>query len=92
MFKLIIVGTIAAVSFAQTHPINSDIVEEIKSKTSMWTPMDPATNPLGSRSVGEIMGLLGTHIQGPANLPAPEVSADLADNFDSRTQWPDCVH
>jgi hypothetical protein len=36
MFKLVIVGTIAAFAFAKDHPINADMIEEIKQKASIW--------------------------------------------------------
>lgn len=37
MFKLIIVGTVAAyVAAEMVHPVNKEIVEKIKEKTSKW--------------------------------------------------------
>ena len=62
MFKLAIAGTIVASALAQGHPINEDLINEIKEKTQKWIPADPATNPLANKSMSQIMGLLGTHI------------------------------
>jgi hypothetical protein len=36
MFKLVIVGTIAAFTLAKEHPINADMIHEIKQKASTW--------------------------------------------------------
>jgi hypothetical protein len=36
MFKLVIVGTIAAFTFAKEHPINADMIHEIKQKAATW--------------------------------------------------------
>lgn len=38
MFKIIILGTIAAIAASQSHPINEDIVKEIKEKATSWYP------------------------------------------------------
>ncbi len=92
MFKLVIVGTIAALAAAQSHPVNENIVNDIKQKTSLWQPMNPSENPLANKSMNEIFGLLGTHIQGPANLPEPELLESVPESFDSRQQWPSCIH
>lgn len=60
MFKLAFVGTIAAFAFAQQHPINDDLVEEIKQKTNSWVPHSADENPLKDKSMSELMGLFGT--------------------------------
>jgi hypothetical protein len=93
MFKLVIVGTIAAFAAATiNHPVNKEIVEDIKQKTSQWVPMEPEENPLAQYSTNHILGLLGTKISEPANFPGPALVDNLPDNFDSRTQWGSCVH
>lgn len=92
MFKLAFVGTIAAFAFAQQHPVNEDLVEEIKQKTNSWVPHSADENPLKDKSMTEIMGLLGTVIQGPVGLPGPIPANGVPTEFDSRTQWPGCVH
>jgi hypothetical protein len=35
MFKLVVVGTIVAMA-AASHPINQDMVNTIRAKTSLW--------------------------------------------------------
>jgi hypothetical protein len=36
MFKLVVVGTILVSAYANHHPINEDIIKEIKEKASSW--------------------------------------------------------
>lgn len=93
MLKLVVIGTIAALGFAQQHPVNHDIVAEIKAKASTWVPMDVHQNPLKDKTVLEIKGLFGTVVQGPVGLPGPAPSnADLPTTFDARKEWPECIH
>lgn len=93
MFKLVIIGTIAAFASAQRHPINPDIVNEIKSKADTWKAHDVETNPLKNLSVHEIQGLLGTVVQGPIGLPGPVPTNEmLPATFDAREKWGSCVH
>ena len=98
MLKLIVVGIVATLTSATPltrHPVNADIVAEIRAKAATWTPMDPSENPLSKKSLEEIQGLVGLELR-----PRPEgsihkrtpVKADLPKSFDSRTQWPSCIH
>ena len=59
MFKLAIVGTVAAYATAKFHPINEDIVKEIKAKATTWTAHEPSENPLRHHSAEHLQGLLG---------------------------------
>lgn len=92
MLKLAVIGTLAASALAQIHPVNYDIVNEIKEKTDRWTPADPEHNPLASKSFDEIMALMGTILSGPTGLPEPQISAEAPQTFDSREQWKECIH
>jgi len=49
MLKLVIVGTILGFAAANYHPINKELVEELKSKVS-WRVHDVETNPLAHKS------------------------------------------
>lgn len=62
MYKLVVIGTIAAFAAADVHPINKDIVSEIRSKATTWTAHDVETNPLKNLSIEEIQARLGTII------------------------------
>lgn len=92
MFKLAIIGSISAFAYAQQHPVNQELVEEIKQKTNSWAPHAVEENPMSGKSMTEIMGLLGTHLQGPVGLPDPIPVNGVPSTFDSREQWEGCVH
>jgi cathepsin B len=93
MYKLVVIGTIAAAAFGMTHPVNHDIVNDIKNKADSWTPFEVEANPLRALNVAEIKGLLGTIVQGPVGLPGPAPSnGDVPSTFDSRDKWGKCVH
>ena len=86
MFKLAVVGTVAALATAtKVHPINEDIVKEIKAKATTWTAHEVLENPLRHRTHDELLGLLGTHPETAVNngFNAPSVT-DTPLNFDSR--------
>lgn len=84
MFKLVIVGTIATLAFAE-HPINKNIIQAIKSATNSWTPYEEGENPLGNLSVDRIKALLGTNVLPPFEIPEPEHSNDVVpESFDGR--------
>ena len=93
MYKLIIIGTIAAFA-AATHPINENIVREIRSKTRAWKAHEPHQNPLSNWTLEDIQARLGTIVQGPVEgIPSPLPSNDdLPKSFDSRDKWGHCVH
>jgi cathepsin B len=97
MFKLAVVGTVAAMASAKFHPVNHDMVNEIKQKATSWVPHEVHENPLAKLSVEEINGLLGAKVgpipdgeEGP--FPEPEEPTSVPATFDSRSQWPGCVH
>ena len=67
MFKLAIVGTVAAYVAAKSHPINEDIVKVIKAKATTWTAHEVAENPLRHHSAESLQGLLGDHGMSTSN-------------------------
>src|SRR3712207_4668747 len=95
MFKFVIVGSTAFIAFASdvAHPVNEDMVKAIKAKTTKWTPAEVHENPLSKIPAKKLLGLLGTNVAPASPLFAsPEALKDLPDSFDSRTQWPNCIH
>lgn len=60
MLKLVIVGTVFAVAQAIQHPINSQIVSQIRERTHRWVAHDVEANPLRNRTYFDLKGLLGT--------------------------------
>ena len=97
MFKLAVVGTVATMASALYHPVNHDMVNEIKAKATTWIPHEVHENPLSKLSTEEILGLCGTKV-GPIDaneespFPAPEEITSVPATFDSRTAWSGCVH
>jgi len=93
MFKLAVVGTVAAVAAASNHPVNKDVVEHIKKHADTWTPFEAHENPLANLTVEEVFGLLGSKI-GESNenthYKSPEINADIPAAYDSRSTG--CVH
>ena len=59
MYKLVLIGTILASAFALRHPVNEDMVAEIKKYAKSWTPMEVSENPLSKYTVDEVYGMLG---------------------------------
>ena len=60
MFKLAVAGTFAAVALAQEHPINEDIIAEIKEKTDLWQPAEVSENPMRFYTIESLRGRFGT--------------------------------
>jgi len=94
MLKLASLASVASLALADVfNPINENLVNEIKAKTNKWTPYEPSENPLADKSHVELFGLLGT-IYRPAygDRQPPMENLDLPASFDSREQWPKCIH
>ena len=97
MFKLAVVGTVAAMATAKFHPVNHDLVNEIKEKATTWVPLEVHENPLGKLTTEEVYGLLGAKV-GPIDsnealpFPEPEELTAVPATFDSRQRWGGCVH
>ena len=95
MYKLVIIGTVAVVA-AASHPVNQDLVHQIKTKTSAWRVHEVHENPLKDWTMEDIKARLGTIVQGPVEgIPSPLPYNDiLPTSFDSRTNpgWEGCVH
>lgn len=96
MFKLAIVGTVAAAAAAKFHPINQEIVNEIKAKATTWVPYEVSENPLRHHTPESLEGLLGDSGI-PFDIPN-ETYADqeilyyLPEEYDTRKIMKDCVH
>jgi cathepsin B len=97
MFKLVIVGTVCALSAivsGKSHPINEKIVAEIRSSAS-WEAHDVETNPLANMTREQLLNLVGTNLDYEYNVPATnyENVGALPTNFDPRTdKFSKCIH
>lgn len=75
------------------HPINADIVEEIKNSGASWVPYEAHENPLKDYTAEELMGMLGTVIKPLEDfIEEEDVPNALPATFDARDQWPNCIH
>jgi cathepsin B len=97
--KLIILAGIILLGVMARHPVNEEIVNQIKAEAS-WTPMEVDENPFAYWSEDEIKSMLGTKLLTPEQIENDdnvifEDGSDLEDyplNFDSREEWPDFIH
>ncbi len=94
MYKLVLVGTVLGLISAQVHPVNKEIIAEIRAKASTWEPMDLEENPLYYKSIDEVRGLLGTILDAEdITFPDPEPTNTVtSSSFDARTKWGSCIH
>ncbi len=95
MYKLVVVGTILASIQAQFHPVNEEIIEQIKQRADTWEPMEIEDNPLHHMTTEQALALLGTIFDDEeSEFPEPilDESLTLPTDFDSRTQWGTCIH
>lgn len=94
MIKILTLSALLAFSHA-THPVNKEIVEEIKKMATTWEPMEVEENPLALLSEEQVMSYLGTFLKDPV-VEGHEVTLQeglaLPVNFDGRTHWGSCVH
>lgn len=101
MFKLVIVGTVVAMAAAvsnKAHPIRSELVNDIRAKTTAWEAHEPETNPLNKYTREDLLNLVATFIPEPkpenlADYSNVDVSA-LPANYDPRTDdaRKACIH
>ncbi|CAI2375009.1 unnamed protein product [Moneuplotes crassus] len=97
--KLLICAVLLVSVALASHPINKEIVEEIKQATKLWTPTDPEENIFRFHHTETLVSMLGTKIDHERDM---EVGEDMGINdyleegensvpssFDSREAWGD---
>lgn len=82
------------------HPVNKEIVEEIKRSTNLWTPVEPEENMFAYHTADQIKGLMGTKIDLDRDLRVAaemgltglfdEANTSVPAAFDSREEWTMC--
>ena len=99
MFKLVIVGTVCALSAmvsGKSHPINANIVAEIKAKAQGWEAHSAETNPLKHHTREELLNLVGTNINNEPQTLATDINQTFGAtpaSFDPRTEkFSTCIH
>ena len=86
-FKLIYITLVLLVVISKArHPINHDMVNEIRALTHHWLPHHPEENPLKDFTHEELHYFLGTILVEPTKKYQPNYKVlEVPDNFDSRT-------
>ncbi len=99
MFKLVIVGTVCALSAmvsGKSHPINTNIVAEIKAKAKGWEAHPVESNPLNTHTREELLNLVGTNLDHESTIPATDINQTFGAtpaSFDPRTEkFSKCIH
>ena len=83
----------ALLGYVVAHPVNQQIVDDIKMLTTHWTPMEVSENPFANETEEQIRARLGTIITAPFGFQktsAPRTG--VPSSFDARDQWGSCVH
>jgi len=88
--KFIVLALVVALAFAEMHPVNEQIVSEIKEKAT-WTPMETEENPFAYMPLEQIKAMMGTKL-----VVNEETAQDLGftadESFDAREEWGTKVH
>ncbi len=74
-------------------PLSENMVNYINKVSSTWKAEKNKFHSWSLESVRRLLGVPLSHIGKPSRLPAinHEIKVkDIPDNFDSRTQWPNC--
>jgi len=94
---LLIVGAALA---ADQVPVNSEIVEILKSSQSTWVPMEAKENPFFGMTEERIKGYLGLRLdKKPQGIPKvsyknllKNIGIELPDSFNPIQKWGKCIH
>lgn len=96
--KFLIIAVLATIALAAPNdPLlaagSDDMAEHINSLGTTWTAGPSKFKGWSLSSIKRLMGVPVEHIGKPTSLPLREHVvnvADIPDNFDSRTNWPNC--
>lgn len=95
MLKLVVCGTIMVVASAINLHVHEDIVSQIKAKATTWTPVEVENNIFKdwtSEEIKRMLSLVPDAVDANQIPPREPVTASYPAAFDSRTQWPNCIH
>lgn len=81
----IILACIVALALA-THPVSHSLVNEINSRATTWTAMEPEENPFSFWTLEEIKGMMGTKLMSQPEIKPKfslaQLEEDLPDNYE----------
>lgn len=89
--KFVVVGIVMAIVSA-THPVNEQMVQSIRAKTSLWQPHETTTNPFANQTKEQLFARCGTYIVPPNKQYPGSTVVSVPAEFDARTQWGSEVH
>lgn len=89
--KFIIIAILVAFALAEMHPVNHELVAEIKAKATTWTPMEPEENPFTFMPLEQIKAMMGTKLE-VVETTATDLGFAPDNEFDARKQWGTKVH
>jgi cathepsin B len=85
--KFVLLGLLIASALSASHPVNHEIVAEIKANAN-WIPMEPEENPFAYMPVEDIKAMMGTKLDivnyNDEDLP---VADNIPKEFDGRKDY-----
>ena len=88
---ILVILVIMPFTMASIHPVNHDLVQNIKESTQQWIPMEPEDNPFYFVPIEQIKAMMGTKLR-VMDIPDEDPTADIPTNFDARDQWSSKIH
>lgn len=87
---------VAILALALAHIDNEEIYKQVKEADTTWEPIHPAHYPFKGYTEEELKEMMGTDLTHLAPdheepIQVPDMTA-VPTTFDSRVQWPKCVH
>lgn len=95
-FILVLFAVLAVASCKPSKPLikplSQDMIDYVTKVGATWTAGPNKFNDWSLKSVKRLLGVPASHIGQPSRLPKllHKVPTALPDNFDARTNWPNC--
>jgi cathepsin B len=98
--KLAICVLLLIAAINARHPVNQEIVDEIKQSTNLWWPAEPKDNHFQYHSEEQIVGLMGTKIDHDRDVEQAtemgitnfneDFNGEVPVEFNSTAEWTEC--
>ena len=89
--RFIIVAIVLAFAVATMHPVNHEMVAQIKAEATSWTPMEVEENPFAFMPFEKIKGMMSTKLT-VFEETAEDLGFEPKKHFDSREEWGEKIH
>lgn len=95
IFAVLLIGVASAINLngRLLEPLSDNIVEYVNKVGTTWTAEKSKFHSWSLKAFKRTLGVPLSHIGEPSSLPINEHKVelkDIPDEFDSRTQWPNC--